>query len=316
MENERSKQYRQGRGVAFVNQGGDFLAGRGIEELEKITGEGIVSFGAVQFGKSKYKTGSRENSNINGYEVLAGIGKNFESGEDKIVGGVFFEHGGGDYKSTPELVYGEEAKGNNSYIGAGVLGKLKLGEERKIGGLYVDGAVRVGNGKIDYRTSGEWLSVPVEELKYDYNALYYGFHLGAGYSYKINDKLEVEGIGRYSFMMQEGKDIKLVDDNMKFNEVMSHRIRVGVKGKFKAKTKMEAYIGIAGEQELAGEIKAKALYNGEYPIESLKLAGTIGIGEVGLKYGIGDRWNIGISGEGFVGKREGFLGSCWLSYSI
>jgi hypothetical protein len=65
------------------------------------------------------------------------------------------------------------------------------------------------------------------------------------------------------------------------------------------------------------EIKAKALYNGkEYPIESLKLAGTIGIGEVGLKYRIGDRWNIGISGEGFVGKREGFFGSCRVSYSI
>jgi hypothetical protein len=306
--NERSKQYSQGRGVAFVNQGGYFLAGKGIEELEKITGQGIVPFGAVQFGKSKYKTGSDANPNINGYEVLAGIGKNFEYEEDKVVGGVFFEQGGGDYKIDPDFVQGE-AKGNNSYIGAGLLGKLNLGGDRKIAGLYVDGAVRVGNGKIDYRTSGAWLDLP-QELKYDYNALYYGLHLRAGYSYKIGDKVEVEGIGRYTFMMQEGKNIKLVDDNMKFNEVMSHRIRVGVKGKFKVKTKMEAYIGIAGEQELDGEIKAKALYNGkEYPIESLKLAGTIGIGEIGLNYGIGNRWNIGISAEGF-------LGSCWLSYAI
>ncbi|MDR0398874.1 MAG: autotransporter outer membrane beta-barrel domain-containing protein [Endomicrobium sp.] len=224
--------------------------------------------------------------------------------------------GGGDYKIDPEFVQGE-AKGNNDYTGAGLLGKVELGGDRKIAGLYVDGSVRVGNGKIDYKTSGTWLDVPVQELTYDYNALYMGFHLGAGYSYKINNKLEVEGIGRYTFTMQEGKNIKLVDDNMKFNEVMSHRIRVGGKVKFKVKTKMETYIGIAGEQELDGEVKAKALYNGnEYPIESIKLAGTIGIGEVGLKYGIGNRWNIGISGEGFVGKREGFSGSCWLSYSI
>ncbi|MDR2251532.1 MAG: autotransporter outer membrane beta-barrel domain-containing protein [Endomicrobium sp.] len=314
--NERSKQYSQGRavGVAFVNQGGDFLAGKGIEELDNITGEGIVPFGAVEFGKSKYKTGSDANPNIDGYEVLAGIGKNFEYEEDKVVVGVFFEQGGGYYKIDSESVQGE-AKGNNSYIGAGLLGKLKLGGDRKIAGLYVDGGVRVGNGKIDYKTSGEWLTVPVEELKYDYNALYYGLHLGAGYSYKIDDKVEVEGFGRYTFMMQEGKNIKIEDDNMKFNEVMSHRIRVGVKGKFKVKTKMEAYIGIAGEQELDGEIKAKALYNGK-EIESLKLAGTIGVGEIGLNYGIGNRWNIGISAEGFVGNREGFLGSCWLSYAI
>ncbi|MDR0398875.1 MAG: hypothetical protein LBH33_03645 [Endomicrobium sp.] len=93
--NERSKQYSQGRGagIASVNQGGDLLAGRGIEELEKITGQEIVPFGAVQFGKSKYKTGSV--SNISGYGVIAGIGKNVEMEEDKVFGGVFFERGGG-----------------------------------------------------------------------------------------------------------------------------------------------------------------------------------------------------------------------------
>jgi hypothetical protein len=91
--NERSKQYSQGRGVgvAFVNQGGDFLAGRGIEELEEITGEGIVPFGAVQFGKSKYKTGTHANPNINGHEVLARMGKNFDKGKDKVLCGIFFE---------------------------------------------------------------------------------------------------------------------------------------------------------------------------------------------------------------------------------
>jgi hypothetical protein len=138
-----------------------------------------------------------------------------------------------------------------------LLGKVKLGLEREIAGIYVEGAVRVGNGKIEYRTSGAWLDVP-QEVMYEYNGLYYGFHLEAGYSYKVNNKLEVEGIGRYTFMMQEGKNIKLVDDNMKFNEVMSHRIRVGVKGEIKVKRKMEAYIGIGGEQEVDGD-KGKSI---------------------------------------------------------
>ncbi|MDR2645547.1 MAG: autotransporter outer membrane beta-barrel domain-containing protein [Endomicrobium sp.] len=319
--NETSKQYSDGRaaGIAFVNQGGDFLAGRGMGELEKITGEGIVPFGAVSFGENKYKKiGSY--TNINGYGVLAGIGKKFEYGEDKVIGGVLIEHGSGDYKSYNNffVVENKEAKGSSSYTGVGVLGKIELGRDRKIAGLYVEGAVRVGNEKVDYKTSSQGIGLDVndQEIKYDYNALYYGFHIGAGYSYKINNKLGLEGHGRYTFMRQEGKDVKLIDDNARFNEVMSHRIRVGIKGKYEAKANIELYIGMAGEQELDGEIKANALYNKEYPIESIKLGGVTGIGELGLKYSIGNRWKIDISGEGFVGNREGLLGSCRLSYFI
>ncbi|MDR1474346.1 MAG: hypothetical protein LBS38_01480, partial [Endomicrobium sp.] len=97
----------------------------------------------------------------------------------------------------------------------------------------------------------------------------------------------------------------------KFEGVMSNRIRVGVKGEYEGK--VNPYIGIGLEEELSGEIKAKA--EGK-EIEKVSLEGVTMIGEVGVKMDISERLKVEVIGECFAGKREGLLGMVKVKYAI
>ncbi|MDR2399603.1 MAG: autotransporter domain-containing protein, partial [Endomicrobium sp.] len=145
-----------------------------------------------------------------------------------------------------------------------------------------------------------------------YKALYVGMHVGCGYGYKVSEKMKVEGYGRYTCTWQEGKEIRLArNEKIKFEGVMSNRIRVGVKGEYEGK--VNPYIGVGLEEELGGEIKAKA--EGK-EIEKVSLEGVTMIGEVGVKMDISERLKLEVKGEGFVGKREGLLGMVKVKYAI
>ncbi|MDR2436981.1 MAG: hypothetical protein LBD17_02780, partial [Endomicrobium sp.] len=77
-----------------------------------------------------------------------------------MVYGAFCEYGNGDYEAEDKFPSGQvKASGVNEYIGLGLLGKIKFvgdkGDVVKEGsaeGLYVDGSMRVGSSRVDYKT--------------------------------------------------------------------------------------------------------------------------------------------------------------------
>ncbi|MDR2399796.1 MAG: hypothetical protein LBD61_05150, partial [Endomicrobium sp.] len=101
------------------------------------------------------------------------------------------------------------------------------------------------------------------------------------------------------------------NEKIKFEGVKSNRIRVGVKGEYEGK--VNPYIGVGLEEELSGEIKAKA--EGK-EIEEVSLEGMTMIGEAGVKMDISERLKLEVKGESFVGKREGLLGMVKVKYAI
>jgi hypothetical protein len=69
-----------------------------------------------------------------------------------------------------------------------LIGNVELGECRRVSGLSVEGSVRVGQVKTDYDTTDTHNSLGIKEVKYDYNALYYGLHIGCVYKCKVEKK--------------------------------------------------------------------------------------------------------------------------------
>jgi hypothetical protein len=315
------KSYSEGvcAALAFANQGGDIVSGEAMEEAGNILGGGVEAFGALRYGSSKYTRGS--NVEVKGIGAVAGVGKRVErKGEKGVIYGVFCEYGDGEYKARNRFRSGEvEGKGGTEYIGLGVLGKIEYGErlEGKRGeGLYVEGSVRVGVSKVDYKTSDIEVEGELErkEVKYDYNTQYVGVTVGCGYGYKVSEAIKVEGYGKYKGTWQGGKEIELRSkERITFDGAMSNRIRIGAKVEYEGKSGVKPYIGLGGEEEIGGEIRAKA--EGK-AIEGVKLEGLTGIGEVGVSVDISEKVKMEVRGECCVGKREGLLGMVKVKYAI
>jgi outer membrane autotransporter protein len=308
---EQSKSYGEALcGIqAFVNQGADLLAGRVIEEAKKIS-KSIVPFGVISYGSNSYGINTGAEVKIDGVEIIAVTGKAFKHEGNKVIIGLFCELGSGNYRTDSKQV---NAKGKDEYIGGGLLGRIEVDENNKLlrltklPSLYVDGSLRVGNAKVDYD------AVSQEEVVYDYSTLYYGLHLGCGCTYEIAKNYELDGYGRYTFTHQAEKEIKLsTSENVDFKEENSHRIRVGVKGKYEEETS-EYYAGLAVEQGLDGEV----MMNTEnMSIVGIKSEGPTGILELGFEVEPMKFLSIGISTEGYLGNREGFLCTVKFSYAI
>jgi hypothetical protein len=294
-----TKSYCEGKAActAFLNQGTEFIANKFIEKASEISALGIVPYGAVSLGESKYTTSSH--INVTGLSLAVGIGKKFE----KTIFGIFCETGNGTYKTYNDFPGNKivEAKGNNEYKGVGTLFKIDLNK------IYFESSARVGSTKTNYESydiKDSFNNSP----KYDYDALYCGLHLGCGYVYKCFD-----GYFKYMFTYQEAKNIVLpTNETINFDAIRSQKLKAGLKCFISSNVKTKPYFGIAYEQEFDGSIKANA---SNIPLENVNLTGSSGICDIGISFCIGN-FVFDINGEGFVGKREGFAGNFRLKVHI
>jgi hypothetical protein len=298
------------RALTFTNQGADIIAREGMGEVRILSGK-LAAFGAVSYGNSKYGRGCID---VKGYGVIGGVGKRLGNKQESIskVYGIIFEYGNGEYTAEDMFPSGRvKARGDNEYIGVGILGNIEFEEE----GLYVNGSVRGGRSKVDYKTLDIWVTEAVrKEVKFNFPVIYVGAHMECGYGFKVDKNITVAGFGRCTYTWQGGKEIELATkEKIQFYGANSNRIRIGVKGQYEGKGIVKLYIVVGGEQELSGEIKAKAE---EQAIANVKLEGLTWIEEVGVNMDISEKLRITVAGEGFFGKREGLSGMLRLKYAI
>ena len=315
--NEQVKALSEGRaaGLAFLSQGADLIVEQGLHNLIVATQcPGLVSFGTIRGGTSRYKTGSHVD--VDGVSMILGLGWRvpMEPQNGSLVTGVFFEAGWGNYNSYNSFtsMSSVKGKGNTSYYGGGILGRY----EKPVGpgGIYGEASFRAGRVNTDFN-SKDILNSEGDITTYDSGSAYYGAHLGLGYAWKVTDKSSLDFSTRYIWTHQASDSVTISGDKINFENADSQRWRSGVRFSHVVNKLITPYAGAYYEHEFNGKVRATI---NDDSIDAPKLEGSTGIGEIGLTLkpskDLPLSFDLGV--QGYVGKREGVTGSFQIKYEF
>ena len=313
--NERAKSLVTSHlgGVALATQGGDLAAGQGMANAIRATqgsGPAVAGFGALSGGSIRHKTDSHVDMNSFSLMTGLGLGGNFEHGRATV--GAFFEFGTGSYDTYNSFANAASVRGDGDtrYYGGGLLGRVDFTNN-----VYTEASARLGRITNDYK-SKDLLDAMGRRASYDTSSTYYGMHLGAGYVWNITGKSSLDLYGKYFWTHVGGDTVRLsTGDPVKFDDVNSHRTRLGGRFSHAVNEYFSPYIGAAWEHEFDGE--AKASVHG-LSLGTSKISGSTGIGELGfmvnptrdlplfLDFGV----------QGYTGQRQGVTGSLQLRFEF
>ena len=298
--NENGKSLVETRAAAafVVNNMSDFMLGQGMEQAKAAAGGvtpidagTMAPFAAVGGSNMRYTTGSYVD--VNGWNGAVGFAKQ----ADKLLFGVAVEHGRGNYDSY--LDNGVHASGDIKSTGGVIFGEYKLDN-----GVHYDAALRAGRVKSDYNSTA---------TSYDESSTYYGFSLGDGKELTVSDKATLDVYGRYYFSHTNGSDVSIAtNQEIDFDAVNSHRLRIGGRYTTTLTEKSKAYAGLAWQYEFGGD--AKAAING-YSAPTPSLQGHSAIVEAGYKLNAGKNLTLDFNLNGAMGKQRGIgggIGAQWL----
>lgn len=298
--NENGKSLVETRAAAafVVNNMSDFMLGTGMDQAKAAAGGvtpidagTMAPFAAVGGSNMRYTTGSYVD--VNGWNGAVGFAKQ----ADKLLFGVAVEHGRGNYDSY--LDNGVHASGDIKSTGGVIFGEYKLDN-----GVHYDAALRAGRVKSDYNSTA---------TSYDESSTYYGFSLGGGKELTVSDKATLDVYGRYYFSHTNGSDVSIATgEEIDFDAVNSHRLRIGGRYTTTLTEKSKAYAGLAWQYEFGGD--AKAAING-YSAPTPSLQGHSAIVEAGYKLNAGKNLTLDFNLNGAMGKQRGIgggIGAQWL----
>ena len=307
----QAKALSEGRlaGMAFVNQGGDLVAGTGIRAAASSNNEtktGLAPFFVAQGGTSRYDTGSHVD--VDGFSLMTGLAWNRQTEYGKLLLGAFFEAGWGNYDSHNSFSGFASVKGDGdtNYYGGGLLGRFDFTNN-----IYTEASFRAGQIDTDFSSSD--LRDPLgNRASYDSSSTYYGAHVGLGYIWDITDATSLDISTKYLWTHQDSDSVTVTGDPIKFKDMDSHRWRTGARlshemtsGKGLVFT---PYIGAAYEHEFDGKAKATAY---GYSMDAPDLKGGTGIGELGFSFkpSADSGFSLDLGVQGYTGVREGVTGS-------
>jgi hypothetical protein len=299
-------------GLGLVNLGADHVAGPALEAAAEAVrgpvGAPILSaFGAVSGGSLRYRTGSHVDVKGLGAALGAAYGLDLEPGV--LILGLFAEHGRGGYDTCNSFASVGDVlgRGDTSYFGGGLMARLEFSGTRAPG-LYAEASGRLGRVRNEYESS-DLLAGRKAPASYDSDTPYLGLHLGLGYKLGVTDSDEVDLYAKYFWSHQKGDEVVMsVGDRIDFDDVDSHRVRVGGRVSHWFAERLSLYGGLAVEHEFDGQ--ASALAYG-LPIAAPSMKGTSGMGElgVGLKPSADGPLTIELGAQGYAGKRRGVTGN-------
>lgn len=304
----------QASAASLALQGGDLLSGKGMSQARQAADSaqnGISGFAAASGSSTRNKTGSH--IDVNGYSLVAGVSRLLPLAQGHAVAGVFFEAGSSHYSAFNKTADGSRvrADGESDYTGAGVLGRYEFASAA-LAGLYVEGAVRAGNLKSDYR-SGD-LNPQLGVASYDVSVAYWGAHAGLGKVWQLGPSASVDLYGRYYWTRTGGADVRLFGDAVSLEAVTSHRTRVGARYDWALAGQVRPYVDLAWEHEFDGD--ARSVVAGE-TVAAPSLKGSSALGEIGLRFTPSARlplaMDIGV--QGWAGQREGVAATLKFNYA-
>ena len=334
--NPQTKAFSEGRAAAlgFVNQGADLIAEAGIRAARTSVAEGASNAGQMNLtpfmvmngGSSRYKTGSHVD--VDGFNMVVGLATGFDLlNQHPVTIGAFFEYGRGTYNTynsfaTYASVHGD---GDTHYTGGGILGRIEfagtgLGWVKKLNadqadGLYAEASFRAGRIDSDFDTN-DILGGRGESSSYDSGANYYGLHGSVGYVLNFDERNSVDIYGRYLWTRIDSETVNVGRDRLRFDEADSSRIRIGARYTTVYNDQLKPYIGVAYEHEFDGEVAARAY---GLKLNKPSLEGDTSIFEAGVTLkpiDTIDALSVDVTGQGFVGQRQGGGGGLKIKYQF
>ena len=319
---DHNKAYSTGfvSGAAFLNQGSDLVAGKGIHEAmlacdakqDEPYCTGV--FGAVSGGKSRYKTGSH--ADVSGVSLMAGaaLGKNLTADNRLTIGG-FVEYGSASYDTYNSFSSGSfNGNGDLEYFGVGALGRMDFANALNSRNVYAEGSARMGGVRNKYNN----MEIS-PDARYKASSMYFSAHLGAGMVVNISQKNSIDLYGKYFWTNQGSDTVQMNFDTVRFSSVNSHRARFGGRLFHELEQNVNLYAGAAYEYEFDGRAKAAGTF-GEittnFDVPDLK--GSTGIAEFGVVFKPSKSRPLFVDFglQGFVGKRQGGIGSLRARYEF
>lgn len=303
--------------LAFVNQGAELIAERGMEAARQEALEGsLTPFLAGQGGKSRYDTGSHVD--VTGFSLIAGLtsAKKMEIGTGTMA--AFFESGWGDYDAHNSFANAASvnADGNTRYYGGGLLAHMAFPDFGP-GHAYAEASLRAGRADTDY-SSFDLRDFSGNSAHYDSGSAYYGAHFGLGYAWKLSEVSLLDFYAKYFWTHQEGDHAAVMGEPVFFDSASSKRLHFGTRYSQKfisSAIAIKPFIGVGYEYEFDGKVEG-SIYG--IAIDETKLRGGAGIGEVGVSFHPieGSAFTLDLGIQGYVGTREGISGSFMLKYKF
>lgn len=334
--NPQTKAFSEGRvaSLGFLNQGADLIANAGIRAARSSVAEGgnnpwqmnLMPFFVIDGSSNRYKTGSH--ADVDGFNMAVGLATGFElADKHQVTLGAFFEYGRGTYDTSNSFanyasVHGD---GDTHYTGGGVLGRIDfagtgLGLVNKLDagqadGLYAEASFRAGHLDTDFDTD-DLLGEFGEGSDYDSGADYYGLHGGVGYVMNFDERNSLDVYGRYFWTKIDSETVDVGRDRLHFDEADSSRLRIGTRYTMIYNQQLKPYVGIAYDHEFDGEVAARAY---GLKLDKPSLEGDTGIFEAGISMkpvSTIDALSVDVSGQGFIGRREGGGGGLKIKYQF
>ncbi len=334
--NPQTKAFSEGRAASlgFLNQGADLIANAGIRSAKSSVAEGgnnpwqmnLMPFFVIDGSSNRYKTGSH--ADVDGFNMAVGLATGFElADKHPVTLGAFFEYGRGTYDTYNSFanyasVHGD---GDTHYTGGGVLGRIDfagtgLGLVNKLDagqadGLYAEASFRAGHIDTDFDTD-DVLGEFGQGSDYDSGADYYGLHGGVGYVMNFDERNSVDVYGRYFWTKIDSETVDVGRDRLHFDEADSSRLRIGTRYTMIYNQQLKPYVGIAYDHEFDGEVAARAY---GLKLDKPSLEGDTGIVEAGISMkpvSTIDALSVDVTGQGFIGRREGGGGGLKIKYQF
>ncbi|MDR2170344.1 MAG: hypothetical protein LBP59_09395 [Planctomycetaceae bacterium] len=258
-------------------------------------------------------TGGGSNFDVRGSVFQVGLAFQRKSSCSRLFWGVFFDSGCADYDTynyIPEVVRSPDFRGDGELTatGGGIFVKRYIK-----GGWRFDGIVRGGNLRNEYYNPDVNIHDTNFEMRYDIDSAYVGVDLGLMRQWKIGKRRLFDLYGRYGWTYMAGDTITWnyeTDDNkskysetVRFDEINSHRIRLGARFTQRRDVKLSWYWGGGYEYEFDGKAKGYAIGVGSF--DGTALRGGYGIGEIGLIYKKGDKFQLNAGLTGYAGNQKG-----------
>ena len=334
--NPQTKAFSEGRAASlgFLNQGADLIANAGIRSAKSSVAEAgnnpwqmnLMPFFVIDGSSNRYKTGSH--ADVDGFNMAVGLATGFElADKHPVTLGAFFEYGRGTYDTYNSFanyasVHGD---GDTHYTGGGVLGRIDFAgtglgwvnklEAGQADGLYAEASFHAGHIDTDFDTD-DVLGEFGQGSDYDSGADYYGLHGGVGYVMNFDERNSVDVYGRYFWTKIDSETVDVGRDRLHFDEADSSRLRIGTRYTMIYNQQLKPYVGIAYDHEFDGEVAARAY---GFKLDKPSLEGDTGIVEAGISMkpvSTIDALSVDVTGQGFIGRREGGGGGIKIKYQF
>ena len=305
-------------GLTLGIQAGNVAADQGIGAMRyaavRLDREGWLPFGVLEGGSLKYDSGSH--IDLQSLSLLAGLGRGVSTDLGLLIVGGFFEYGTGSYKThnTFDTMPSVDGSGNAWYMGGGLLASMDF-KKTGDGHFYLEGSAHTG--MLHNSFDGDALRDAYgRTAEFDTDTPYYNLHAGLGYLWNFAEDHSLDIYGKYYWTRVLGTDETLnTGDHVDFDDITSSRTRLGARYSYQATEHVSAYIGAAWEHEFEG-VSDSSVFG--YDIDSPKIRGDSGRGEIGLRFTPTDDLplTVDIGVQGYAGKKEGVTGSLFVQYEF